>query len=60
MGVIESVDVPEPVPPPGGGETGFGGKEIYGSNQQPILPVFITQIVDGKVVEKARIDLDKN
>lgn len=39
-----------------GGETGFGGKDIYGSSQAPILPVFITQIVDGKLVERARVD----
>jgi branched-chain amino acid transport system substrate-binding protein len=38
-----------------GGETGFAGKEIYGSNQAPILPVYITQIVDGKLVESARV-----
>jgi branched-chain amino acid transport system substrate-binding protein len=38
-----------------GGETGFGGKEDYGSAQQPILPVYVTQIVGGKLVEKARI-----
>lgn len=38
-----------------GGETGFGGKEIYGSVQQTILPVYITQIVNGKLVEKARV-----
>lgn len=41
-------------------DAGFGGKEVYGSNQQPILPVFITQIVDGKVVERARFDPKKN
>jgi branched-chain amino acid transport system substrate-binding protein len=39
-----------------GGETGFGGKAIYGSDQAPLLPVFITQIVDGKIVERARVE----
>jgi branched-chain amino acid transport system substrate-binding protein len=39
-----------------GGETGFGGKAIYGSDQAPLLPVFITQIVDGKLVERARVE----
>jgi branched-chain amino acid transport system substrate-binding protein len=39
-----------------GGQVGFGEKDIYGSVQQPILPVFITQIEDGKVVLKSRID----
>jgi|SRR5271165_2183360 len=43
-----------------GGETGFGGKAFYGSDQQMILPVFITQIESGKLVEKARIDLQGN
>jgi len=43
-----------------GGETGFGGKDIYGSNQQPILPVYITQIEDGKIVDRARIDPRKD
>ena len=38
-----------------GGEAGFGGKEQYGANVQPLLPVYITQIVDGKLVERARI-----
>ena len=43
-----------------GGETGFGGKEYYGANIAPLLPVYITQIVDGKLVEKARIEAKKN
>lgn len=38
-----------------GGDIGFGGKAIYGSVQQPLFPVYITQVVDGKLVEKARI-----
>ena len=35
---------------------GFGGTETYGYAQAPNLPVFITQIVDGKLIEKQRID----
>jgi branched-chain amino acid transport system substrate-binding protein len=38
------------------GEAGFGGKETYGADVQPMLPVFIAQIVDGKLVGQARID----
>jgi len=34
---------------------GFGGKEAYGSAIQPMQPVYITQIVNGKVVERAKI-----
>jgi branched-chain amino acid transport system substrate-binding protein len=39
-----------------GGETGFGGKEIYGADIAPQLPVYITRVANGKLVEKARID----
>ncbi len=39
-----------------GGETGFGGKATYGSDIAPRLPVYITQIVDGKLVERAKVD----
>ena len=35
--------------------TGFAGQETYGSAQQPVLPVYITQIVDGKLVQRARV-----
>jgi len=38
-----------------GGESGFGGKAFYGSAQQMILPVSITQVSDGKLVESAQI-----
>jgi len=38
-----------------GGETGFGGKESYGVNIAPLLPVYVNQIVDGKLVERARV-----
>jgi branched-chain amino acid transport system substrate-binding protein len=34
---------------------GFGGKAIYGSNMQPKYPVFITEIVNGKLVERTKI-----
>ncbi|SAK94655.1 branched chain amino acid ABC transporter periplasmic ligand-binding protein [Caballeronia temeraria] len=37
-----------------GGETGFGGKGIYGSDQQMALPVIVTQVENGKLVERAR------
>ncbi|SOE90613.1 branched-chain amino acid transport system substrate-binding protein [Burkholderia sp. YR290] len=43
-----------------GGETGFGGKSFYGSNQQAMLPVYVTQIDAGKLVERARVDPKKN
>ena len=43
-----------------GGETGFGGKDIYGSNQQMVLPVLVTQIENGKLVEKARFAGNRN
>ncbi|SAK94468.1 branched chain amino acid ABC transporter periplasmic ligand-binding protein [Caballeronia temeraria] len=39
-----------------GGETHLAGRESYGSVIQPVLPVYITQIVNGEVVEKARLD----
>jgi branched-chain amino acid transport system substrate-binding protein len=39
-----------------GGMSGFSGQEVYGNNHQPLLPVYITQIVDGKMVEKMKID----
>jgi branched-chain amino acid transport system substrate-binding protein len=35
---------------------GYGGKETYGYPQAPNLPVYITQIVDGKLIEKLRVD----
>ena len=33
----------------------YGGTAIYGSPQQPLFPVFITQVVGGKLVERARV-----
>jgi branched-chain amino acid transport system substrate-binding protein len=30
-------------------------RTFYGSNQQPMLPAYITQITDGKLVERAKI-----
>jgi branched-chain amino acid transport system substrate-binding protein len=36
-------------------EAGFGRKAEYGSPQQILLPVIITRIEDGKLVEKAKI-----
>jgi branched-chain amino acid transport system substrate-binding protein len=38
-----------------GDNIGFGGKAIYGSDMQPTYPVFITQIVGGKAVERAKV-----
>jgi branched-chain amino acid transport system substrate-binding protein len=43
-----------------GGEIGFGGKTTYGYPQAPNLPVYITQIVDGKLVERLRVDRSTN
>lgn len=37
------------------GRSGFGGKADYGSAQQMLLPVFITQLKDGKLVDVAHI-----
>ena len=39
-----------------GNETTFGGKVYYGIDQQMLLPVFITRIEGGRLVEAARID----
>ena len=39
-----------------GGEAHFGGKDFYGIDAQEIVPIYITQVVDGKLVEKARIE----
>jgi len=38
-----------------GGEVGFGGAESYGSPQQMLLPVIITQVENDKLVERTRI-----
>jgi len=37
------------------GPAAFGGKEEYGSAQQMLLPVLISQVKDGKTIERARI-----
>lgn len=37
------------------GKSGFGGAATYGSAQQMLLPVIVTQLKDGKLVEVARI-----
>jgi branched-chain amino acid transport system substrate-binding protein len=39
-----------------GGMAHFGGQATYGSDSQAITPIYITQIVNGKLVEKARIE----
>jgi branched-chain amino acid transport system substrate-binding protein len=38
------------------GKSGFGGKDTYGSPQQMLLPVIVTQLKDGKLVELARLE----
>jgi branched-chain amino acid transport system substrate-binding protein len=38
-----------------GGEAHFGGKALYGIESQEMTPVFITQVVDGKLVQKGVI-----
>lgn len=37
------------------GPTAFGGKETYGSPQQMLVPIIVTQIKNGETVEIARI-----
>ncbi|MFT3819300.1 MAG: ABC transporter substrate-binding protein [Rubrivivax sp.] len=37
------------------GKSAFGGKDTYGSPQQMLLPVVVTQLKDGKLVEVARL-----
>lgn len=37
------------------GKSGFGGKQTYGSPQQMLLPVIVTQLKDGKLAEVARL-----
>lgn len=37
------------------GKSAFGGKATYGSPQQMLLPVIVTQLKDGKLVEVGRI-----
>lgn len=37
------------------GPAAFGGKEEYGSAQQMLLPVLISQVKDGRTIERARI-----
>jgi branched-chain amino acid transport system substrate-binding protein len=41
-----------------GGEASFGGEDVYGSPQQILVPVIITQIQDGKVVEVERVPVE--
>lgn len=38
------------------GPSGFGGKETYGSMQQILVPVIVTQIKGGKLTEARRIE----
>ncbi len=39
-----------------GGEIGFYGKDIYGSDQQMRLPIIVTQVQDGQLVEIERLN----
>jgi branched-chain amino acid transport system substrate-binding protein len=39
-----------------GGEAYFGGKSFYGIDAQEMTPIYITQVVNGKLVEKARME----
>lgn len=41
------------------GPSGFGGKDVYGTPQQQLIPVIVTQIQDGKLVELQRIDSEE-
>lgn len=41
------------------GPAAFGGKDVYGSPQQILIPVMITQIRDGKAVEVGRVAPDE-
>ena len=43
-----------------GGKIGFYGMGTYGAKQQMQLPVIITEITDGKLVEKSRIEASGN
>ncbi|MCL1861122.1 MAG: ABC transporter substrate-binding protein [Proteobacteria bacterium] len=38
------------------GETGFGGKDIYGSDQQMLLPVIITRLTGSTLQEVGRVE----
>jgi branched-chain amino acid transport system substrate-binding protein len=37
------------------GQSGFGGKETYEVAQQELIPVLVTQVQNGKLVELARV-----
>ncbi len=39
-----------------GGTAGFGGTSTYGSPQQTLLPYFVTQVREGKLVGVSRMD----
>ncbi|TEA77235.1 ABC transporter substrate-binding protein [Allopusillimonas ginsengisoli] len=40
------------------GESGFGGEKVYGSPQQMLLPVIVTQLRDGKLIEITRLSAE--
>ncbi len=41
------------------GKTAFGSQALYGSPQQMLVPIMITQVQDGKMVELARVIPDE-
>ena len=58
---LDPVDIAKVLPtvkfPSFYGTIGFGGTKIYGKPEQPQFPVFITQIVGGKLVDRAKIEI---
>lgn len=57
---LEPVDIAKVLPtvkfPSFYGTIGFGGMRTYGKPEQPLFPVYISQIVGGKLVDRAKID----
>lgn len=41
------------------GTSAFGGEEVYGSKQQILTPMVVTQVQDGKIVEQDRLIPDE-
>jgi branched-chain amino acid transport system substrate-binding protein len=38
------------------GKIGFGGMKTYGKPEQPLFPVYISQVVNGKLVDRAKVE----
>jgi branched-chain amino acid transport system substrate-binding protein len=57
---LEPADIAKAMPtikfPSFYGAIGFGGQKTYGKVEQPLFPVYITQIVDGKLVDRAKVE----